>query len=196
MLNLVEEIALFPLQTVLYPGGPLSLRIFETRYLDMVSRCLKEEQGFGVCLIREGSETGTARIHMTGTLARIRDWSQGPDGLLHILARGEQRFHVHSLRIKADGLNLGQVEWLADEPAAELPEARQDMADLLRQIIQQVGGPYADEEGSYSDAGWVGSRLSELLPISLPQRQYLLELSDPLKRLEIISTLAQSLAST
>ena len=190
----VEEIALFPLQTVLYPGGPLSLRIFETRYLDMVSRCLKKEQGFGVCLIREGKETGPAQVHMTGTLARIRDWSQGPDGLLHILARGEQRFQIQSLRSQADGLNLGRVDWLPDEPAAALPEAHQHLAELLRQIIVQVGGPYAGEEGAYGDAGWVGSRLAELLPISLPQRQYLLELNDPLKRLEIIATLVQSLA--
>lgn len=190
----MEEIPLFPLQTVLYPGGPLSLRLFETRYLDMVSRCMKEGQGFGVCLIREGSETGTAQIYMTGTLARIHDWSQGPDGLLHILARGERRFHTESLRTQGDGLNLGQVEWLADEPAAELPESRADMADLLRQIIQQVGGPYTGLEEAYGDAGWVGRRLAELLPISLPQRQYLLELNDPVKRLEIIATLVQSLA--
>ena len=190
----MEEIPLFPLQTVLYPGGPLPLRIFETRYLDMVSRCMKEERGFGVCLIREGAETGTARIHMTGTLAGIRDWSQEPEGLLHILARGERRFHVESLRTQEDGLNLGRVEWLADEPAIELPEERQDMADLLRQIIAQVGGAYGDLEPAYGDATWVGVRLAELLPISLPQRQYLLELSDPLKRLEIISTLVQSLA--
>ena len=190
----MEEIASFPLLTVLYPGGPLSLRIFETRYLDMVSRCLKEERGFGVCLIREGTETGTARVHMTGTLARIHDWSQGTDGLLHILARGEHRFHVQSLRTQGDGLNLGQVEWLADETAAALPEAREDMADLLRQIIAQVGGPYEGEPAAYGDAGWVGSRLAELLPISLPQRQYLLELSDPLKRIEILATLVQSLA--
>ena len=191
----MEEIPLFPLQTVLYPGGPLSLRIFETRYLDMVSRCLKEEQGFGVCLIREGSETGPARVHMTGTLARIRDWSSGQDGLLNILARGERRFRIQTQRTQADGLNLAGVEWLPDEPPAPLPEARQELAEILRQIILQVGGPYAEGEGAYGDAGWVGCRLAELLPLGLAQRQYLLELSDPLKRLEIIATLVQSLAT-
>ncbi len=191
----MEEIFLFPLQTVLYPGGPLSLRIFETRYLDMVSRCLKEERGFGVCLIREGKETGPAQVQMTGTLARIRDWSQGQDGLLNILARGERRFHIQTQRIQADGLNLAEVEWLPDELPAPLPEARQELAEILRQIILQVGGPYADGEGAYGDAGWVGCRLAELLPLSLAQRQYLLELNDPLKRLEILSTLVQSLAA-
>ena len=190
----MEEIALFPLQTVLYPGGPLSLRIFETRYLDMVSRCLKQEQGFGVCLIREGSEIGQAKVHPTGTLARICDWSQGEDSLLHILAWGEKRFQIQSSRTQADGLNLAQVDWLEDEPAAALPAARQDLAELLRQIIAQVGGPYEGLTGAYGDAGWVGCRLAELLPISLPQRQYFLEISDPLKRLEILATLVQSLA--
>ena len=191
----MEEIFLFPLQTVLYPSGPLSLRIFETRYLDMVSRCLKEERGFGVCLIREGRETGPAQVHMTGTLARIRDWSQGQDGLLNILARGERRFRIHAQRTQADGLNLADVEWLPAEPAAALPEARQELAEILRQIILQVGEPYTDGEGAYGDAGWVGCRLAELLPLSLTQRQYLLELNDPLKRLEILSTLVQSLAT-
>lgn len=191
----MEEIPIFPLQTVLYPGGPLSLRIFETRYLDMVSRCLKQEQGFGVCLIREGKEAGPAKVHPTGTLARIRDWSSGEDGLLNILAWGERRFHIQNHRTQADGLNLGEVEWLPDEPSESLPDTRADLADLLRQIIQQVGGPYTGEEGAYEDAGWVGCRLSELLPLGLPQRQYLLELNDPLKRLEILSTLVQSLAS-
>lgn len=191
----MTEIPLFPLQTVLYPGGPLSLRIFEPRYLDMVSHCLKQEQGFGVCLIREGSETGPAKVHETGTLARIRDWSQGQDGLLHILARGEGRFRIQAQRRQADGLNLGEVEWLPEEPRAEVPESRRELAELLRQIVQQVEGPYADLDIAYDDAGWVGCRLAELLPISLPQRQYLLEINDPVKRLEILTTLIESLAT-
>lgn len=191
----MEEIPLFPLRTVLYPGGPLSLRIFETRYVDMVSRCLKEERGFGVCLIKEGGETGPAEVHHTGTVARIRDWSQGQDGLLYILARGEGRFHLHSKRVQADGLNLGEVEWLPEEPAAAMPETRRELAEILRQIIQQVEGVYAELEPRYEDAGWVSNRLAELLPISLTQRQYLLELTDPLKRVDILATLVQSLAS-
>ncbi|HEV2321123.1 MAG TPA: LON peptidase substrate-binding domain-containing protein [Gammaproteobacteria bacterium] len=191
----MEEIALFPLRTVLYPGGPLSLRIFETRYIDMVSRSLKEERGFGVCLIKEGGETGPAEVHHTGTLARIRDWSQGEDGFLYILARGEGRFRLHAQRVQADGLNLGEVEWLPEEPAAAMPETRRELAEILRQIIQQVEGVYVELEPQYEDAGWVSNRLAELLPISLVQRQYLLEVADPLKRVEILATLVQSLAS-
>lgn len=190
----VDEIPLFPLDTVLFPGGPLALRIFETRYLDMVSRCMKGGQGFGVCLIDAGRQTGAARVHEVGTLARIRDWSQGEDGLLHILALGERRFRMKSARTQEDGLNLGTVEWLEPDLRLPLPEEREPLAELLREITQQVGGPYAALEPDYRDSAWVGGRLAELLPISLPQRQYLLELSDPLKRIEILATLVQSLA--
>lgn len=187
------EIPIFPLNTVLFPDGALPLRIFETRYLDMVSRCLKEGQGFGVCLIKEGGETGPAKVHMAGTLAEIGDWSRGDDGLLHILARGTRRFRVGALRSQADGLNLGEVEYFPEAAAAvPLPEARRPLAELLRQILQQL--ELTPQGEGYGDADWVGYRLAELLPISLQQRQYLLELTDAEKRLEILATLVQSLA--
>jgi len=190
----VPDIALFPLQTVLYPGGRLPLRIFEPRYLDMVSRCLKNEQGFGVCLIAEGAETGAARTHNLGTLAQIRDWSTGPEGLLHILAVGEKRFRVQEMRTEHDGLNTATVEWLANEPAIPVPASAGTLVQLLRQILEQVANRDAGVPTDFDDASWVGYRLAEVLPISLKQRQYLLELSDAAKRLEILTTLVESLA--
>jgi Lon protease-like protein len=188
----VKEIPLFALNTVLFPDGALPLRIFETRYLDMVSRCLKEGQGFGVCLIKEGGETGPAKLHMAGTLAEIDDWSRGEDGLLNILARGTRRFRVGTLRSQADGLKFGEVEFFPDAAAVSLPEERHPLAELLRQILQQL--KLMPQGAGYGDADWVGYRLAELLPISLQQRQYLLELRDAEKRLEILATLVQSLA--
>jgi len=182
---------LFPLNTVLFPGGALPLRIFETRYIDMVSRCLKSGQGFGVCLIQEGSETGKARMHRVGTLAEIGDWNRGEDGLLQILAKGTQRFRVVSTRIQADGLNLGDVELLAEDPLLAVPAAQKQLPEILRQILEQLEAEQSDID--YSDAAWVGNRMAEVLPISLEQRQYLLEV-EPLKRLEILNTLVQSLA--
>jgi hypothetical protein len=187
----VSEIALFPLNTVLFPGGALPLRVFETRYIDMVSRCLKGSQGFGVCLIQEGSETGKAKLHRVGTLAEIGDWNRGEDGLLHILAKGTKRFRVLSTHIQADGLHLGEAEFLPDDPLLPVPETQKLLPDLLRQILQQLE---AEESGlDYADAAWVGNRLAEVLPISLEQRQSLLEV-EPLKRLEILGTLVQSLS--
>lgn len=184
------EIALFPLNTVLFPGGALPLRIFETRYIDMVSRCMKQGSGFGVCLIQEGQETGKAKMHRVGTLAAVDDWSRGEDGLLHILAKGRQRFRVQSSRTQKDGLNLGEVQMLPDDPLLPVPEAQKQLPDILRQVLLQLQAE--QDEVNYADAGWVGNRLAEVLPISLPQRQYLLE-AEPLKRLEILQTLVQSL---
>ncbi len=188
------EIPLFPLNTVLFPGGPLPLRIFETRYLDMLSRCLKREQGFGVCLIEQGSETGPARTYTVGTLAHIRDWSSGADGLLNILALGGQRFRVTRVRTQHDGLNIGEVERLPEEAALPLPDEAKPLAELLRHILAQMQARYAAVTPAYADASWVGYRLAEVLPLPMAQRQYLLEISDARMRLDIIGTLVQSQA--
>lgn len=187
----MSEIALFPLNTVLFPGGGLPLRIFETRYIDMVSRCLKNDEGFGVCLIQEGNETGKAKLHKVGTLAEIGDWNRGEDGLLNILARGTRRFRVGTTRTETDGLHLGEVEFLPEDPLLAVPEAQRLLPDILRQIMQQLEAE--ETQLDYADAGWVGNRLAEVLPISVLQRQYLLEVA-PLKRLEILGTLVQSLS--
>ena len=188
------EIPLFPLHTVLFPGGPLPLRIFETRYLDMLSRCLKRGQGFGVCLIEQGSETGPARTYTVGTLAGIRDWSRGADGLLNILALGGQRFRVTRVRTQRDGLNIGEVEWLPEEAALPLPEEAKPLAELLRQILTQMQARYVAVTPAYADASWVGYRLAEVLPLPMAQRQYLLEISDARMRLDILGTLVRSQA--
>lgn len=186
------EIPLFPLNTVLFPGGPLPLRIFETRYLDMVSDCLKREQGFGVCLVEQSSETGPAHTYTAGTLARIRDWSNGPDGLLNILALGSQRFRVTRVRTQHNGLNTAEVEWLPAEPALPLPETAKPLAELLQQILAQIQERYTQVTCAYEDASWVGYRLAEILPLPLAQRQYLLEITDARMRLDIIGTLVNS----
>lgn len=188
----MAEIPIFPLNTVLYPGGALPLRIFETRYIDMVSHCMKEGQGFGVCLIKEGAETGKAKVHVVGTLAEIGDWSRGEDGLLHILARGTRRFRVSGVRTQADGLNLGEAEMLPAEPLVSVPEAQKMLPEILRQVLLQMEAEQSELD--YNDAAWVANRLAEVLPINLTQRQYLLEVDDPLKRLEILQTLVQSLS--
>ena len=100
-----DNIALFPLHSVLFPGGALPLRIFEARYVDMISDCMRCESPFGVIAINEGSEVGaTPTFHSTGTLATIETWDQGPDGLLHIRARGTQRFHILSHHVRGGGL--------------------------------------------------------------------------------------------
>lgn len=188
------EIPLFPLNSVLFPGGPLPLRIFETRYLDMVSSCLKHEQGFGVSLIEQGSETGPARTYTVGTLAHIRDWSNDPDGLLNILALGSRRFRATRVRVQHNGLNIAEVEWLPQEPSVPLPDTARPLAEMLQQLLAQMAERYAAVLPRYEDASWVGYRLAEIMPLPVAQRQYLLEICDPRLRLDIIGTLVNAQA--
>jgi len=179
-----QETPLFPLNTVLFPGGPLSLRIFEPRYLDMVSECLRSEQPFGVCLIAGGSEVGApADTVAVGTLARIVDWSRLEDGLLGIGARGEGRFRVLERRTAENRLVLARVAELPAEPPSPLPPEHAPLAHLLEHVLEQVGRLYAGLPARYDDATWVGYRLAELLPLPLTRKQYFLELEDPLERL-------------
>jgi Lon protease-like protein len=186
------EIPLFPLHTVLYPEGPLPLRVFEQRYLDMVSRCVKDEAPFGVLLIRHGSETGPAHTYNVGTLARITDWYQGSDGLLGITATGGERFRLVSSRRQANGLAIGEVELLPAECARALPDNFLPLARILSGVLDDLGKLYEPLEKRYDDAVWVGYRFSEILPITPEQKQACLETDDPITRLEIVSAVLNS----
>ncbi len=186
------EVPLFPLRTVLYPGGPLPLRIFEQRYLDMISRCMKAESPFGVLLIREGSETGPAKTFDTGTLAHIVDWYQGSDGLLGVTATGAERFRRLSSHREADGLLVGDVEVLPEPPACELPAEYKPLADILHGVIDDLGRLYEDLEKRYDDAGWVSYRFAEILPISPEQKQSCLEIEDPIQRMESMKAVLET----
>jgi uncharacterized protein len=187
------EIPLFPLQTVLFPNGPLPLRIFEPRYVDMISSCMKSGVGFGVLLIESGEETGPATMYELGTVATIVDWDQLSDGTLGIVVVGGARFVLLSSRRQDDGLNVGTVKLLEPEPAVPLPERFHDMARLLEGVFEDLGPHYRHITPDFGDAGWVGCRLAELLPIEIEQRQHCLELFDPVKRLEYLEPLLRGL---
>ena len=183
----MDTIPLFPLSTVLFPGGPLKLRIFEPRYVDMVSRCLRADAGFGVALITQGVEAGgPARTVDVGTLARITDFEQLPGGLLGVTARGHERFRIDLVRQQGDGLNLADVEWLPAERGARVPDEYRIFADLARHAFPQVQKHYAPMDPEYEDAGWVGMRLAELLPLPHEDRQQCLECLDALARLRFL----------
>lgn len=188
-----DTIPLFPLSTVLFPDGPLPLRVFEPRYLDMVSRCLKEDSDFGVILLLSGSEVGEARTASIGVRAGILDWYQGSDGILGITAVGAERFAVKSTSRQADGLYVGQIDMLAREPRYPLPEEYQSMASLLEVVIDDLGKLYADLDKDYGDATWVGRRFAEILPISLEEKQKCLEMNDPIERLRCVRPMLRSI---
>jgi uncharacterized protein len=184
-----SSIALFPLNIVLFPDGPLPLRIFETRYVDMVRRCMRGDLKFGVVLIREGREVGPAQTYDVGTLARITDFDSLPDGLLGLSCVGERRFRIARRSVQTDGLNVGDVEWLAMEPTVPVPERHSRLADLLKTVLPELGEVYTDIDMRLDDAAWVGHRLAEILPIPLKDKQTYLEMDDPIQRLELLSPL-------
>ena len=179
----VRELPLFPLNTVLFPGGPLPLKIFEPRYLDMLSRCLREQSGFAVVLITEGEETAvTASFAAIGTEASIVDFDRLDDGLLGISCIGRERVRVLEAWREADGLNRGRVIAIAADPVLPVPTAQAWLGEVVRRVLPDASDVYRHVE-LRGDAAWVGNRLAEMLPLSLTDKQALLELTDPLERL-------------
>ncbi|WP_222565584.1 LON peptidase substrate-binding domain-containing protein [Novilysobacter antarcticus] len=182
-----EMLPLFPLPTVLLPGAPLGLRVFEPRYLDMIRECGRNQSGFGVCLILEddgdGKTHGAAAAY--GTEARIEDFDLGEDGLLTLQVRGTRRFRVRDVRIRDNGLQVARIDWCEPEPVSMLSPEHGLLSTLLRGILERFGGEYAKaEQALFDDASWIGWRLAELLPLADEQRQQLLQIDDPHERLD------------
>ena len=180
------EIPLFPLRTVLFPGGYLPLRIFEQRYLTMVRDCARNDTGFGVCLIREGEEAvSPVKTAQIGTHAQIIDWYTLEDGLLGVSATGTVRFITEETWQEDDGLFRAQVRVLAEPPECSVPEAFSVLSDVLGRFMEKVAHQYPDYTPDHlQDASWLGYRLSELLPLGGIEKQHLLEMSDPIDRLQ------------
>ena len=191
-MSAVYEIPIFPLNTVLFPGGVLPLKIFEQRYMTMASECMREEKPFGVCLIAQGREVGQpAEPHAVGVEARIVDWDMQQLGVLHVTTRGGSRFRIVDSVVDHEGLRRARVEPIADESPQPVPEAQQTLLMLLREIVAEVGAERIPEPHDYANAVWAGYRYCEVLPIPLAARQKLLELDDTISRLEIIQQFLQ-----
>jgi hypothetical protein len=187
------DLALFPLNTVLFPGGLLPLRIFETRYVDMVGSCMRSQSAFGVVMIDQGTEVGTAVSTATiGTSARIVDFQTLEDGLLGLLCQGEQRFRIMRRTLQSDGLNRASVEWLQDAPQTTLDPQYLPLAQLLRQVMGRLSNVKRFIEPRYDDAAWVSHRLAEFLPLEPAAQQRLLEMDDPNGRLELLAPLIET----
>ena len=191
-----NNVPIFPLNTVLFPDGILPLRIFEPRYLDMVSESMRNRKAFGICLITEGNEAGTpAACHEIGTLARITDWDQGQDGLLQITVKGGNRFQIINRRVRNNKLIEADIRIIDDADDEELPVEYQLLSDLLQQIADKYKIENLSDNLKYLDANWVGCRLSEILPFELNEKQSLLEIDNPVQRLSRIQSMLQDLSS-
>jgi hypothetical protein len=187
----MQPLPLFLLHAVLFPGQRLPLKVFEARYLDMVSDCFKHEQPFGICLIKSGREVGAAgEPHPVGTLAHIKKWEMPEPGVLHILVRGGERFRVQSTEKRGE-LVTAEVDLWPPEPELEVPGRYAMLVDFLRELME---GRDLPEEPQFNNAAWVGWQLAELLPVINDVRQRWLETRDPVMRLSNIFDTLSSLA--
>lgn len=188
-----EELPLFPLQAVLFPDGLLSLKVFEARYLDLVGRCLRDGSRFGVVALKRGSEVRRSDDHVTlesiGTSAELLDVDSAQAGILLVRCRGGARFEVGASRQQADGLWLAATTPIPDDPPVAptpaLAGAVRGLAEAIAALDSQGTPPFLTPH-RFDDAGWVANRWCEILPIPLAARQRLMELKDPLVRLELV----------
>lgn len=193
-------VPLFPLQSVLFPGGRLPMRIFEQRYMDMAKVCLKESASFGICLIAKGEEVAVAghkpaEPHAVGTLAHIADWDMQQLGVLDIIAQGGERFRLQRYWVEDSGLLRGEIEPIATPAIMPIPGAYARLVPLLRAIVEdmEADAPHAPAlPHRFFDAGWLGMRYAEVLPIPNAAKQKLLEMDDSIDRLEIIYRFLES----
>jgi Lon protease-like protein len=198
------KLPLFPLNTVLFPGGVLPLRIFEARYMDMARGCLREQTPFGVCLIRQGGETGKpATTEAIGCTAMITEWDMQQLGLLLVRAVGGERFRILTRSVQSDGLQVAEVETIAADADGPPTPEHVPCVDLLRRIIDDLqsqraarraeldsevlGGPAFEPPHQLDSQVWVGNRLCEVLPVPLKAKQKLMELQDAGARLDIVT---------
>ncbi len=179
---------LFPLNTLVFPGGRLPLRVFEQRYLDMIKQAIADGTPFGICAIREGAEVGAPAIpYAVGTRVIITDWDMPQTGILHIDTQAQQRFVIRSIHTEANGLLIGSVESVSVEVISPIPDELQLAAEILRHIVKEYGDAHFPAPHHFEDAVWVGYRLSEVLPLKLSAKQSLLEMNDSVERLRILN---------
>lgn len=189
--NIMEtlEIPIFPLNTVLFPGGRLPLRVFEQRYMDMAKTCLRDDLPFGVCLIKEGEEVGAPAVpEQVGCLAKVTHWDMPHLGILTLDTLGVQRFAIEEQRTLENGLIVAKVVSVSPEAPQSLPDTLSACAQVLRGIIEKVGEIHFQAPLQFDDAVWVGYRLVEVLPLKSIVKQKMLEMNDPIARLQILQT--------
>ncbi|HET8832585.1 MAG TPA: LON peptidase substrate-binding domain-containing protein [Casimicrobiaceae bacterium] len=186
------SLPLFPLRTVLFPGGILPLKIFEQRYVEMTKSCLRDERPFGVCMITEGQEVAQPDAPIpsfanVGTLAQITNFDMPQLGILHVQTHGLTRFEVRSHSVDSTGLVIGEVTTIGAEPSHPLPETYAPLAKILGVIAARLGPENFPATTAYGDASWVGYRLAELLPLPLTIKQRMLEVNDANVRLTALN---------
>ncbi len=178
------NIPLFPLNTVLFPGGPLPLRVFEPRYLDMISYSMKTETPIGVVLIKNGDEVGAApEIYDVGSISEITYWHKRTDGLLGITLTATQRFRVKDTQVSNSQLMTANIEVIENMAPLDVNDENKYFIPILEQILDQLDPPFKTIPRHTDNIEWISARLIELLPTELEVKQALLESDNIMERL-------------
>jgi Lon protease-like protein len=194
------DLPLFPLHSVLFPGGLLSLKVFEARYLDLVGDCLRERKPFGVVSIKQGSEVRRTSndptvFETTGTMAELIDVDSAQPGILQVRCKGVQRFEVKGTTQEADGLWVAEAMLVPDDevvaPAEAMHETVRGLANAIATMKSQGTEPFL-QPYAFDNAGWVANRWCEILPISIAAKQKLMELPDAQVRLQLVNDFLRS----
>lgn len=194
------DLPLFPLHSVLFPGGLLSLKVFEARYLDLVSNCLREQKPFGVVSLKQGSEVRRSSndptvFETTGTLAELIDADSAQPGILQVRCKGGQRFEVKRTTQEPDGLWMAKAALVPDDeptaPAEAMHETVRGLANAIATMKSQGTEPFL-QPFQFDNAGWVANRWCEILPISIAAKQKLMELPDAQVRLQLVNDFLRS----
>ena len=181
---------LFPLSSVVFPGGIMPLRLFEPRYMDMLRYCTTQQSGFGVCALEGGGEGNRETTPRTiGTLAEIIDFDQLDDGFLGITVEGKRRFQILDKRRTENGLWWGTVRFLEEQEDVPCPREFSTLQQVLESIYDNLGEPYASRPRDFESASWISARLTELLPFDAATKHNLLATPDPVERLRQIQPL-------
>jgi Lon protease-like protein len=197
----LRKIPLFPLGTVLFPDGVIALKIFEARYLDMIKQCLREKTEFGiVSIIKDqygNADNLSSSFSKIGTLAQIEDFDPVQPALYMTKSFGTQRFKLMSSEQETNGLWVGEVELLENDPVTPIPQEHLRVAEFLEEIISVIqredllGDAPFKKPFKVDDCGWVSNRLAELLPISLAQKNHLLAQTNPRIRLDLVTEIIE-----
>jgi len=182
-----EPLPIFPLQTVLFPGMLLPLKIFEVRYMDMAKDCMRNGTAFGVCLIREGQEVGAPALpENIGTVATLAEFDMEELGILKVVAKGGERFRIATSEVNKQGLIVADVERMDPEADALDAPGLAECAEFLRKLVAGIGSERFAQPFLFDNASWVGFRLAEILPLRNDVKQKLLEVTDATLRLAVL----------
>ena len=195
----LSSLPLFPLGSVLFPGGLLALRVFEVRYLDMVRKCHQAGAPFGVVALTQGREVRQAgapeeQFNDVGTLAVIEQIDTPQPGLITLLCRGSQRFRITQRSHLPHGLWIADVGHIDPDLTVPIPQDLRKASTALAQVLHtlkqrdpEIPTAIVPTAAQLDDCGWVANRWCELLPVPLELKQRLMELDNPLVRLELVA---------